>query len=184
MNSFRVVTGTCRLSYVNIMTPRARDGQEPKYSACILIPKTDVKTVNAIKKACEDARLGSAELFGGKVPANLRSPLHDGDGEMPNGGEYGPECKGHWVLNASSKRKPGIVDRNVMPILESEQVYSGMYARVELAFYSYNTQGNKGIGVGLNNVQKIKDGEVLGGAASKPEDVFTAVEDDDDDLGL
>lgn len=182
----QVVTGTARLSFLNVFQPRAAaEGQDPKYSCCILIPKSDKKTVAAIKAACEAARVNSASIFGGKVPDKLKLPIHDGDGEMPNGGEYGPECKGHYVMNASSKSKPGIVDRNVQPILDSTELYSGCYGRVDVNFYAYNVNGNRGIACGLNNIQKVKDGEPLGGRA-RAEDVFGAVEDeeDDDDLGL
>ena len=104
----QVVTGTVRLSYLNVFKPRQMEGQDPKYSACLLIPKSDTATIKAIKAACEAARLASAALFSGKVPEKLKLPLHDGDGEMPNGGEYGPECKGCYVLNCSSKSQPGL----------------------------------------------------------------------------
>ena len=181
----QVTTGPVRWSYVNVFSPRAQqEGQTPKYSICLLIPKTDTKTVKAIKAACEAARLASAAIFGGKVPEKLRLPLHDGDGEMPNGGEYGPECKGMYVLNASSLSKPGVVDRNVQPILDPTEVYSGCWGRVDLNFFAYNTNGNRGIGAGLNNLQKTRDDEALGGK-SRAEDVFGTWEDDeDDDLGL
>lgn len=180
----QVITGNVRLSYLNVFKPRAMaEGQEPKYSACILIPKSDTKTLSAIKAALEAARLSSAGLFNGKVPDKLKSPLHDGDGEMPNGGEYGPEAKGMWVLNASSKQQPGMVDRRLNPIIDPTELYSGCWARVDINFYPYNVNGNKGIGAGLNNLQKIKDDEPLGGK-SNASSVFEAVEDDEDDLGL
>lgn len=179
----QVVTGTVRLSYLSVFKPRAmNEGQEPKYSACILIPKSDTETVRKIKAACEAARLASAGLFGGKVPEKLKVPLHDGDGEMPNGGEYGPEAKGMYVLNASSKSQPGIVDKQLNPILDPTALYSGCWGRVDLNFFCYNTNGNKGIGAGLNNIQKIRDDEPLGGK-QRASDVFDAV-DDDDDFGL
>ena len=102
---------------------------------------------------------------------------------MPNGGEYGLECKGCYVLNCSSKSQPGLVDRQVQPILDSTELYSGCWGRVDLNFFAYNNQGNRGIGAGLNNIQKIRDDEPLGGKR-RAQDAFTAVEDEDDDLGL
>lgn len=181
----QVVTGVIRLSYLHAFQPHAmQEGQEPKYSACLLIPKTDTTTLKAIKAAIEAAKQASANLFGGKVPAGLKSPVHDGDGEMPNGGEYGPECKGMYVINASSKQKPGIVNRNNVEIIDSTELYSGCWARVDVNFYAYNTSGNRGIACGLNNIQKIRDDETLGGRA-RPQDVFDTFEDEeDDDLGL
>lgn len=177
----KVVTGKIRFSYVNVFKPRAAsEGQEPKYSACLLIPKSDKTTITRIKAACEAARMGSASLFNGKVPEKLKLPIHDGDGEMPNGGEYGEECKGHWVINVSSKSKPGIVDRDKQEILNSSEFYSGCYGRAAINFYAYNVNGNKGIAAGLNNVQKLTEGEPLGGR-SRAEDDFSDDWDDDDD---
>lgn len=181
----KVVTGKVRLSYCNLFQPRAvEDGQEPKYSCTILIPKSDKATIQKIKTAIEAAKqAGISSVFGGKLPPNLKTPIHDGDGEKPNGGEYGEECKGHYVINASSKQKPGIVDKNLNEIIDSTEVYSGCYARVSINFYAFNKSGNKGIACGLNNVQKIADGDYLGGR-SRPEDDFDVVEDDEDDSGL
>jgi hypothetical protein len=170
--STKVITGKVRFSYLNAFQPRAiAEGQDPKYSVCLLIPKTDKQTVTAIRNAMEVARQNSGKLFGGKIPPQLKSPLHDGDGPMPNGGEYGEECKGHYVLNASSKMKPGIVDATLQPIIEPTEFYSGCYGRASINFFAYNQAGNRGIGCGLNNLQKLADGEPLGGR-TRPEDDF------------
>lgn len=174
MSSTKIVTGKARLSYVNLLTPRAQEeGKEPKYSVCLLIPKSDAKTVAAIKQAIEAAKEAGKPTWGGKVPPGLKVPLRDGDTERDTA-----EYKGHWFLNASSKRKPQVVDANVQPILDSNEVYSGMFARVSINFYAYNQAGNRGIAAGLGNVQKIADGEALGGAASRAEDEFSAVTED------
>lgn len=168
----KVVTGKVRFSYVNVFTPRAREeGQEPKYSITLLIPKTDKVTLNKINAAIEETRLASAEIFGGKVPANLKTTLHDGDGEMPNGGDYPPEAKGCYVLSASSRTKPGVVDRDLNPIIDQTEFYSGCFGRASINFYAYNAKGNRGIAAGLNNLQKLEDGEALGGR-TRPEDDF------------
>lgn len=174
MSSTKIVTGKVRLSYVNLLTPRAQEeGKEPKYSVCILVPKSDTKTVTAIKQAIEAAKEAGKASWGGRVPAGLKMPLRDGDTER-DGAEYA----GHWFMNASSKRKPQVVDSNVQPILDANEVYSGMYARVSINFYAYNQQGNRGVAAGLGNVQKVADGEALGGAASRAEDEFSAVTED------
>lgn len=173
MSNTKVVTGRARLSYVNLFTPRAQnEGQDAKYSVCVLIPKSDTKTVNAIKAAIEAAKEAGKASWGGKVPAGLKVPLRDGDTERDTA-----EYKGHWFINASSKNKPGVVDSNVQAILDSDQVYSGCYGRVSINFYAYNTNGNRGIAAGLGNVQKVADGEPLSGR-SRAEDDFTAVEED------
>lgn len=176
----KVVTGKVRLSYCHLFQPRAvEDGQEAKYSCTILIPKSDKVTIQKIKAAIEAAKQAGVTVFGGKIPQNLKIPFHDGDGEKPNGGEYGEECKGHYVINASSKQKPGVVDKNLNEIINSTEVYSGCYARVSINFYPFNKSGNKGIACGLNNVQKLADGDYLGGRA-RPEDDFEPVHDEEE----
>ncbi|MCI1574712.1 MAG: DUF2815 family protein [Weizmannia coagulans] len=178
----KVVTGKIRLSYAHLFEPHAvEEGQDKKYSTAILIPKTDKKTLNAIKAAIEAAKEAGKSTFGGKIPANLKTPLRDGDEERPDQ----PEYAGHYFLNCSSKTKPGVVDQQLNPILDSEEVYSGCYARVSINFYAFNKAGNKGIAAGLNNVQKLADGDYLGGR-SRAEDDFDVVEeyeDEDDFLG-
>ena len=172
-----VVTGTVRLSYANVWTPRAaNEGSEPKYSASIIIPKADTATVDAIKKAIEVAIQEGVGKFGGKIPprTTLKLPLRDGDEERPDDEAY----KNAYFLNATSKLAPGIVDKHVQPILDHSEVYSGVYARVSLNFYAFNTSGNRGVACGLGNIQKIRDGEPLGGKTAPSAD-FGSIEDDD-----
>lgn len=172
----KVITGKVRLSYVHVFEPSAiDDSQEPKYSTAILIPKTDKETLRKIKAAVEAAKVAGQAKWGGKIPGNLKTPLRDGDEERPDQ----PEYAGHYFLNASSKTKPGVVDARVQPILDSSEIYSGCYGRVSIIFYAYNTAGNKGIACGLNNVQKLADGDYLGGR-SRAEDDFDAVDDFND----
>ena len=174
-----------RLSYVNLFTPRSAnaDGSNPRYSATLLIPKTDTALKAQLDAAIEAARVAAAAK-GIQNAKTLKSPIHDGDGEKPNGGEYGKECKGMWVINASSKSRPGVVSRSLQPIIDQSEIYSGVWANVDINFYGFSVPGNRGISCGLNNVQKIRDDTPLGGVAAKAEDVFSAVEDDDDVLGL
>ncbi|MBP3037957.1 DUF2815 family protein [Bacillaceae bacterium Marseille-Q3522] len=173
----KVVTGKIRLSYAHLFEPHAvEEGQDKKYSTAILIPKSDKKTLRAIKTAVEAAKEAGKSTFGGKIPVNLKTPLRDGDEERPDQEEYA----GHYFLNASSKTKPGVVDSHLKPILDSEEVYSGCYARVSINFYAFNKAGNKGIACGLNNVQKVADGDYLGGR-SRAEDDFDVIDDFDDD---
>lgn len=168
----RVVTGQVRLSYVHLLKPRAQQqGGEPKYSVTLLIPKSDVVTYQklqaAIQAAIEDA---VSSKWNGVRPANIPVPIHDGDGLKQSGEPFPDECKGHWVMTASSTQKPEVVDLNLNPILDASQVYSGMYARVSVRFFGYNQAGKKGIGAGLGNVQKLADGEPLSGSVSAKKD--------------
>lgn len=176
----KVVTGKVRFCYVNVFQPRAvSEDQDPKYSVCILIPKENKDTLKKIKAAIETAKKEGASIWGGKIPSNLKTPLRDGDEERPDQ----PEFVGHYFINANSKLKPGVVDRHLNEILDATEFYSGCYGRASLNFYAYNRAGNKGIGCGLNNLQKLEDGEPLGGH-TRPEDDFEALDDfeNDDDF--
>lgn len=170
-NPTRLVTGEARLSYVNLLSPRARqDGGEPKYSVTILVPKSDVQTKSRIDAAIEAAKqIGKDKKWNGVIPPMVAIPVYDGDGVKPSDGmPFGEECKGHWVFSATSKadQPPKIVDANLNPVLDPTEVYSGMYGRVAVNFAPYAAQGKKGIGCYLStNVQKTRDGEPLGAAA-------------------
>jgi len=177
-NSTRVVTGEARLSYVNLLNPRAPlSGGEPKYSVTILVPKSDVATKQRIDAAIEVAKqIGKDKKWNGVIPPMVAIPVYDGDGVKPSDGmPFGEECKGHWVFSASSKvdQPPKIVDANLNPIMDPTEVYSGMYGRVAVNFAPYAAQGKKGIGCYLStNVQKTRDGEPLGAAAPAAADDF------------
>lgn len=167
--STKVVTNKVRLSYCNLFEPRAQqEGGEPKYSVTILIPKADTATVNKIK-AAQEAAINAK--WPTKRPAKVATTLHDGDGvKEKTGEEFGPECKGHWVMSVSSKQQPGVVDENLNEILDKTAVVSGDYGRVSINAYGYDVNGNRGVSFGLNNVQFKERGEPLGGRARAEED--------------
>lgn len=168
----KTITGEVRFSFVNVFEPRAQvEGGEPRYSITLLIPKSDVKTLNEIHKAIESAKQeGISKVFNGTLPPMVRVPLHDGDGVRPNGEPFGEECRGHMVMTASSTQKPDVVGDDLKPVMNRSDVYSGCYGRVSLNFFAYNKNGNRGIGCGLRNVQKLRDGEPLSGKTSASED--------------
>lgn len=168
----KVLTGEVRLSYANLVAPRAaQQGQEPKYSVTLLIPKSDnatIANINASIKAAYDE--GVSKKWGGAHP-QPKVIVHDGDGLRPSGLPFGDECKGCWVLTASSKNKPQVVGlENLDCELAPSDIYSGMYARVTINFFAYDTAGSKGVGCGLGNVLKTRDGEPLSGGASAASD--------------
>ena len=172
-----IVTGEVRLSYVNVFEPRAnQNGGDPKYQVTILLPKSDIATkANIDREIQAELQNGVATKFGGQMPAMPAIPIHDGDGVRPNGGEpFGEECRGCWVFTASSKQRPEVVDENCQPILSATSVYSGCYGRVSIRFFAYNQAGKKGIGCGLGNVQKLRDGEPLGGGTTASQDFGNA----------
>jgi hypothetical protein len=181
INPMKVITGKdTRWSYANVWEARAINGGTPKFSVSLIIPKSDTVTVNKIKAAIEAAyKEGESKLKGNSksVPplSAIKTPLRDGDTERPDD----PAYKDSYFLNANSSTAPGIVDADCEPILQRSEVYSGVYGRASINFYAFNTNGNRGIAVGLNNLQKIRDGEPLGGKASAESDFAGDDEDDD-----
>jgi Protein of unknown function (DUF2815). len=173
----KVTTGKVRLSYAHLFEPHAIEGNEPKFSTSVIISKNDKETLQAIKDAVNEAKENGKAKWNGKIPATLKTPLRDGDTERPDDEAY----TNSYFLNANSKNKPGVVDKDVQPILDATEVYSGCYARLTLNFYPYSASGNKGVAAGLGNVQKLDDGEPLGGF-TRAEDDFEAVESAEDDF--
>lgn len=179
-NPTKVITGVnTRWSYANVWDAKSINGGAPKYSVSLIIPKSDTVTVNKIKAAIQAAyEEGEGKLKGnGKfVPAldAIKNPLRDGDKERPGD----PAYANSYFINANSATAPGIVDADRNPIMDRSEVYSGVYGRASVNFYAFNSNGNRGIACGLNNLQKIRDGEPLGGK-SRAEDDFATESDDD-----
>ena len=179
-NTTKVITGPeTRWSYANVWEPKSINGGTPKYSVSLIIPKSDKQTVEKIKAAIDVAyKEGESKLKGnGKaVPAlsTLKTPLRDGDAERPDD----PAYANAFFINANSATAPGIVDKTCQPILDRSEVYSGVYGRASINFFSFNSNGNRGIACALNNLQKIRDGEPLGGK-SRAEDDFASAPDND-----
>lgn len=180
INTMKVITGPeTRWSYANVWEPKSINGGSPKYSVSLIIPKSDTNTVEKIQVAIKAAyEEGQGKLKGNAktVPALsvLKTPLRDGDSERPDDSAYA-DC---YFINANSAAAPGIVDADRQPIIDRSEVYSGVYGRASISFYAFNSNGNKGIACGLNNLQKIKDGEPLGGK-SRAEDDFSTEKDDE-----
>ena len=173
-----ITINNVRASYVNVLRPQARPGQEPKYSVTCLLPKTDLAG-----KAAIDAAIGEAVAQGVKSKWNGQQPpspnicIHDGDGPRPSDGmPFGPECKGMWVFTASCKENqpPFVVDGQLNNIIDPRVVYSGMWANVNVSFFPYNSNGKKGIGCALNGIQKVRDDEPLSNHVTA-ESAFSAI---------
>ena len=179
-NPMKVITGPdTRWSYANVWEPKSINGGTPKYSVSLIIPKSDTRTLGKIRAAIEAAyKEGEAKLKGSgrTVPplTAIKNPLRDGDTERPDDAAYA----GCYFINANAASAPGIVDADRNPILTRSEVYSGVYGRASITFYAFNSSGNRGIACGLNNLQKIRDGEPLGGKTSAESD-FATDEDDD-----
>lgn len=181
-NPMKVITGPqTRWSFCNVWEAKSINGGTPKYSVSLIIPKSDTVTVDKINAAIQAAYTeGESKLKGNgrsvSPLSSIKTPLRDGDMERPDDEAY----KNSYFINANSAAAPGIVDADRNVILERSEVYSGVYGRASINLYAFNSNGNKGIACGLNNLQKIRDGEPLGGK-SRAEDDF-ATDDDDDFL--
>lgn len=176
----KVVFGPCRLSYTHVFTKYAPDGDtnNGKYMTNVLIPKSEKETVKALQQAIGAAKKsGIVSKWGGKEPKNLELPLRNGDTDKDD--EVYEDC---YFINAKSSTRPGICDKNKNPIVDEEEIYSGVYAYVSVSFYPYDKNGNRGIACGLNNIMKFKDGERLGGRTSAENDFADIDAEDDDDL--
>lgn len=174
-DALKVLTGEVRLSYAHLTEPYAnpqQQGAKAKYSVTLLIPKTDTATYNDIMNAMNAAAADAVnKVWNGVKPPVPKFPLWDGDGVRQSGLPFGDECKGHWVMTASSTQRPQVVDQsNINVELDPRDIYSGMYARLTLRFFGYSNSGNKGVGCGLGNVMKTRDGEPLSGGASASAD--------------
>lgn len=178
INPTKVITGpNTRFSYANVWEAKSINGGAPKFSVSLIIPKSDTKTVEKVKAAIEAAyKEGESKLKGNgrSVPAlsAIKNPLRDGDTERPDDEAYANS----YFINANSSAAPGIVDANCNRILERSEVYSGVYGRASISFYAFNSNGNKGIACSLNNLQKIRDGEPLGGRTRAEDDFATEAE--------
>ena len=179
-NPMKVITGPdTRWSYANVWEAKSINGGTPKFSVSLIIPKSDTQTLAKIKAAIEAAyREGESKLKGNAktVPplTAIKTPLRDGDTERPDD----PAYANAYFINANSATAPGIVDADLQPILERSEVYSGVYGRASINLYAFNSNGNRGIACGLNNLQKIRDGEPLGGK-TRAEDDFDTDPDED-----
>ena len=182
-NPCKVITGKRTImSYLNVNEPKVPlGGGTPKYSVSLIIPKSDTLTIAKIRAAIQAAYdEGQSKLKGASkfIPAleDLKTPLRDGDKDRKGDDAY----KDSYFVNANSTTKPGVVDADRNPILDSSELYSGIIGRASINFYAFNSNGNKGIACGLNNIQKLADGTPLGGH-SRAEDDFADVDDDDDE---
>jgi hypothetical protein len=170
MSETKTVTGKVRFSYAHVFEPTAvEEGAEKFYNICVMVSKKDKATIAKLEKAIEAAvESGIKGKWGGARPKKLKLPLRDADDE-----KEGPEWEGVMFFNTKSKKKPQVVDQDLNPIIDPEEFYSGCYGRVSINFYPYDYNGSKGVAAGLNNIQKLEDGERLDGGGSSAEEDFS-----------
>lgn len=168
LNKNQVVTGEARLSFVNLFEPKkiGENDKDAKYYCTVIIPKTDTRTIEAIKAAIKAAaEAGAQKHFGGRVPTNVNNTFYDGDTATDDMGELKnikyPEYKDSYFIRVSTRFKPKVLDANRQEIIDPTEVYSGMYGRVSMTFFAYSGDGRRGVSAVLNNVMKTRDGEPL-----------------------
>lgn len=180
--STKIRIGPARFSYAHVWKPKAmKEGDTPKYSVAILIPKKDKKQIASIKKAIAVATANGKTVFKGKKPTEY--PLHDGDKERPGDGAY----EGMMFINAKSDTAPGIckmVNGEPEQIDDQREFYSGCWGYVTVNFYPFN-KGSIGVGAGLNHILKSKNDTALSGKGDAASDFADMeIEDDDTDMGF
>lgn len=173
----KITTGIVRLSYAHIFTPGTDPNGVEKYSASLIIPKSDKETMKKIDEAIDAVINGSEAVLKTTNKAKLKLPVRDGDEDREGDTAYAKS----YFLNAKSNKQPQVVDKKLNAILDADEVYSGCYVKASISFYAYNTNGSKGVAVALNAIQKIKDGEPLGGGVVDVRNEFSVEDDDDDD---
>lgn len=177
-----VITHEFRVGFPHVFTAHKMDDKsEAKYSLEMSFPKTTNLSVapgeagESIKSAAFNAAVERWGEDKTKWPKTLRWPWKDGDKLVAEGKDHGGYV-GSVICRASSKKQPGLVDRQRKPILSEDDFYPGCYARAELAAFAYDTAGNKGVAFTLLNLQKIRDGEKFSGRKNAA-DVFSALGD-------
>lgn len=182
INSTSARLGEVRFSFAHVFEKydSSGDPEKAKYSVCVLIPKEDKETLEMIESCVEAAKeAGKNSKWGGKIPAKCGTPLRDGDEEAD---EKGDAYRGMMFFNCSSRNPVGVrvLDGGrVVEALDTDDFYSGCWGAVTVGFFPYDTNGNRGVGVGLNNVIKTRDDERLAGGASADEDFADLGSDDE-----
>jgi len=174
MTKTKVITSKVRFSYLQVFEAKAMsEGQTPKFSVSLIIDKSDKKLIAQIEAAIKAATEEGKAKLGGTIPKNLKTPLRDGDTDRDE-----EAYANSMFVNANTVRRPGLVDADVNPIISRDELKSGDYGRASINFYAYNTGTSKGIACGLNNLQKLEDGESLGGGGVSAEADFGGPVDD------
>ncbi len=185
-NAARLVTGKkTRFSYCNVWEPKSINGGAPRYSVSLIIPKSDTKTVNALyaaQRAAYEKGKDSLKNKNGSVPPMeaIKLAIRDGDTDRPDD----PAYAGCLFVNANSDRRPNLYDAAGQEILDHAELYSGCYGKASITFFVFNTNGNRGIACGLNGLQKLRDGEPLGGRGNVLAEFMNSDDEDDEEEEL
>lgn len=162
----KVISPIGTIAFPHLFTPHSFEaGKEPNFSLILVFPEgTDL---TELKKACARAAI---KKFGDKekvkamlAKGQLRMPWRDG----ADYAEYGePFVPGSTFITVKSKQAPGVVNERAKPVMNEMDVYAGCLGRASFLTWGYDSMGNKGVTLLLNNVQKTGDGVRLSGRQS------------------
>jgi len=160
-----------RLSFPSLFKKAVFNGQDGKYEATFLIPKSDKKTYQAIMDGIEELKKANKA----KVSSD-KLCIKDGD-EIEYDG-----YAGHWAVKASNSKRPTVVNRDKTPIVEDDDIiYAGCYVNGVIELWFQNNSYGKRVNANLLGVQFVKDGEPFGdGAKVASEDDFDEIDEDDE----
>lgn len=164
----KIVTPPFRVSFPSVFEARGFEGSKPKFSVTAVFDPSafGVAQKRAFKLMVALAEDAAQEKFHKPhTDSSLRSPFRDG-AEKDHLEGFGA---GLVFCTLSSLMRPGLIDRDMQPIIEEGVFYAGCYARATVTAYAYSNV-SKGVGFGLHNLQKLGDGENLTGRISAEDD--------------
>lgn len=183
-----------RLCFMNVFKTVENLQKLEEYSIDILFPKgSDIEWIaGKYRKVCmdvfeEDHTLKRPLSYKGKGKSD-KAILKDGDARYDAADKdkretYAP-YKGHVYMSIrilASDGKPLVLDRDGDDVIDPGEFQSGDYGRVQFSMSAYRQPkwGNM-VSVKLMGVQKLADGEKLGGQGINKEEVRAAFMGDED----
>ncbi|WP_278833502.1 ssDNA-binding protein [Porphyromonas cangingivalis] len=178
LNDTTMITGEVRLSYPYLFKPNT-DSKYPtdKYETLILVPVGDTETIEMFKscvQACGKDAVENRPEWKRKKPTKYQGV------ELLEAGEN--DISGYLKFRAKSGRKPAVINQRKEAITDPEEIYGGVFARVQINFFAWGDISNGGVSAGLIAVQKVRDGEAFGSGSGVALDEFDTIEGGDDEF--
>jgi hypothetical protein len=175
LESGLIRTPAFRVSFPSVFEPKpGPDGKNPKYRMSLLFPKTT--DLSVLKEAIKEV---AKEKWGDKLPKSLRNPIRDGDEK-----DALPGYADNFFINVTSTLRPTIINTKGQELIEADigpdGFYAGCYARCSLSIYAYDKAGNRGVSFGLQNIQKVAEGEPFSGRTRATDDFDVAPAEKDE----
>ncbi len=164
----RVTTPKFRASFPAVFAPKSYKGGKELYSVVMLFDKK-LKDEGKLSDMINLVKAAAEEKWG-EIPPDVLNmeldtcPFNDGDNKSYSGYE------GTYHVRAASMYAPAVVDtgdarKDIAPqaILDEQAIYAGCYARASVTAFTWEAMGRKGVSFGLQNIQKLADGEPFSG---------------------